>query len=218
MGRPKAAIVQAHPTRERILNSAERLFAEKGHAGVGLREIAREAGVSAPTLLYYYGSKDGLYSAIVERAFAAVGQLLMSTLALEIEPSQKVVLLLSRYADWLEAHPDVLRLITRAQLDQPAYMREWARRHGAPLVGGLMQFLDEGKLKGLLARSDAVNLTLELGCAVSHFFLYHNSIFAIIGDSDEASQRERTERFKSHLLHVALRALTPPRETDGERG
>jgi AcrR family transcriptional regulator len=53
-----------------IRNAAMRLFAERGTAGVTVREIAAEAGVSAGLVMHHYGSKDGLRDAVDRRAAA----------------------------------------------------------------------------------------------------------------------------------------------------
>ena len=54
-------------TRERILDAAERLFAERGVAGVSLRAIIAEAGVNLASVHYHFGSKDALVNAVVGR-------------------------------------------------------------------------------------------------------------------------------------------------------
>ena len=52
------------PGRQQLLRAAMRLFAERGFAGVGLREIAAAAGVSLGLIRTHFGSKDGLRQAI----------------------------------------------------------------------------------------------------------------------------------------------------------
>jgi len=52
-------------TRERLLETASHLFAEKGYASTSVREIVARAGVSKPVLYYYFQSKEGLYYAIL---------------------------------------------------------------------------------------------------------------------------------------------------------
>jgi AcrR family transcriptional regulator len=52
-------------TRERIVSTALRLFAEKGFAAVGIRQIASEVGLSSATLYHYMGSKDDLLQEIM---------------------------------------------------------------------------------------------------------------------------------------------------------
>ena len=54
-------------TRDRLLDAAEALFAERGYGAVGIREIAERAGVNLSGIKYHFGSKRGLYLAAVER-------------------------------------------------------------------------------------------------------------------------------------------------------
>jgi AcrR family transcriptional regulator len=56
--------------RDRILEQALHVFAATGYAGASMQEISVAAGVTKPTLYYYFGSKAGLYRAVVESAFA----------------------------------------------------------------------------------------------------------------------------------------------------
>ena len=66
---PKTTFNSLAPnTRERILEIATDLFAEKGYAGTYVREIVERAGVSKPVLYYYFQSKEGLFYAILEWA------------------------------------------------------------------------------------------------------------------------------------------------------
>ena len=54
-------------TRNEILDAAEKAFARHGYAATSLREIALRAGVNAALVQYYFGSKEGLFSAIFVR-------------------------------------------------------------------------------------------------------------------------------------------------------
>ncbi|MCU0578542.1 MAG: TetR/AcrR family transcriptional regulator [Desulfobacterota bacterium] len=54
--------------RERLLNKAARLFARKGYAATTVREIVAEAGVTKPVLYYYFRSKEGIYSELLQEA------------------------------------------------------------------------------------------------------------------------------------------------------
>lgn len=60
----------AAATREAILDSAVRNFARAGFDGVGVREIAGDAGVTAMLVNRYFGSKEKLFAEAVETAFA----------------------------------------------------------------------------------------------------------------------------------------------------
>ena len=53
-------------TRERIVSEATRLFAEQGYAGTSVREIVEASGVTKPTLYYWFGNKEGLFTQLVD--------------------------------------------------------------------------------------------------------------------------------------------------------
>jgi AcrR family transcriptional regulator len=58
---------RGNDTRARVIASALRLFGQHGFDGASTRDIAMDAGVNAPSLQYYFASKEGLYLACVER-------------------------------------------------------------------------------------------------------------------------------------------------------
>lgn len=58
--------ISTESTKEQILELAIKLFADKGYGAVGVQEIVTEAGISKPTLYYYFGSKKGLLEALVQ--------------------------------------------------------------------------------------------------------------------------------------------------------
>lgn len=60
----------AAATREAILQSAIRHFADAGYDGAGVRQIAKDAGVTAMLVNRYFGSKEQLFAEAVETAFA----------------------------------------------------------------------------------------------------------------------------------------------------
>lgn len=60
--------------REKILDCALDLFYQKGYDAVGIKEICQEAGISKPTLYYYFGSKAGLMEALLREEFTGVLQ------------------------------------------------------------------------------------------------------------------------------------------------
>ncbi|HLP52648.1 MAG TPA: TetR/AcrR family transcriptional regulator [Chitinophagales bacterium] len=47
-------------TKEKVRQSAQRLFRERGYAAIGMRELAKEVGMKAPSLYNHYKSKDDL--------------------------------------------------------------------------------------------------------------------------------------------------------------
>jgi AcrR family transcriptional regulator len=71
-------------TRQRILHAAEHEFADKGYAGARLAAIARGGDVPQALIHHYFGDKEGLYRAVIERVLgfmAAEGWRVMETFA-----------------------------------------------------------------------------------------------------------------------------------------
>lgn len=60
--------------RERILESALNLFHARGYDAVGVQEIVDTAGISKPTLYYYFGSKKGLLEQVLADHCAELGR------------------------------------------------------------------------------------------------------------------------------------------------
>ena len=55
--------------RQKILNTALELFAKKGYDAVSTIEIANAAGITKPTMYYYFGSKEGLLTEILSARY-----------------------------------------------------------------------------------------------------------------------------------------------------
>ena len=118
MARPVAADAEA--TRARILGAATHLVSLRGVDGTTVRDIAGEARVSLATVLHYFGSKDGLYAAVVEamdKELAGLREALLS----EARPGQDaptMVRAMARRAwHFALAHRMAHRVILRAVLD-----------------------------------------------------------------------------------------------------
>src|SRR5215468_512875 len=75
--KPKARLQlvrDAERTQQTILAAAEAEFADKGLAGARVDVIADRASANKRMLYYYFGSKEGLYLAVLERTYIAMRQ------------------------------------------------------------------------------------------------------------------------------------------------
>lgn len=59
-------------TRDKLLDTALMLFAQRGYEAIGVQEIVEKAGVTKPTLYHYFGNKQGLLAAALTRDFEAL--------------------------------------------------------------------------------------------------------------------------------------------------
>ena len=64
----------ATATRNRILDAAEGLFAEKGYAGASIRRITAEAEVDLGAVRYHFGSKDALFGEVMRRRLVPLNE------------------------------------------------------------------------------------------------------------------------------------------------
>lgn len=64
-GRPKGG--KSEQTRERILDAAEQLFADRGYDGASIRDVAGAAGLQIHSIGYHFGPKEQLFDAVVAR-------------------------------------------------------------------------------------------------------------------------------------------------------
>lgn len=111
----------AERTRKAILDAAEALFAEKGYDATSLKEVGERAGTSRGTPAYFFDSKDGLYEAVLNRAFAQAEELVQDAQARARAQGGSVESLLGElvgsYLDFLSAHPTFIRLVERESLN-----------------------------------------------------------------------------------------------------
>lgn len=98
-------------SREAVLDAAERVMAEHGYAGASVALVVEAAGVPASSIYHYFGSKDGVLLAVMERGaerfFAAIPELteLLGT------PQEHLSLMTEALRQTLDANPDFLRLL-----------------------------------------------------------------------------------------------------------
>lgn len=108
-------------TRERILDVAEALFAERGLAGTAVRDIAREAGLTAPSLYNHFDGKQALYEAVLARGvqplFAIITETNADAGSLSDEARQAASeRTLDAIMDHLAHHPNIAKLIQHESL------------------------------------------------------------------------------------------------------
>src|SRR5262245_28094824 len=113
---PPGAERRGEHTRERILDAAESLFADRGFDGTALRDVAVRVGIRTPSLYNHFASKEALYAAVLERGVAPVlamlSELVNAAPALRPEPREVV----ERVMGVLAVRPDLPRLIVHEAL------------------------------------------------------------------------------------------------------
>src|SRR3954451_10742865 len=99
-------------TKREILEVATREFAERGFAGARVDEIAAQTRTTKRMIYYYFGSKEQLYIAALDRAYATIRTLERSIDVEHLGPVAAVRRLAEVTFDHHEAHPDFIRLVS----------------------------------------------------------------------------------------------------------
>lgn len=111
----------AAESRKAILDAAESRFLAGGPASLRLQEIAEEVGVSHPTILHHFGSREGLVRAVVERALETLEVDLLRALAEPEVERIDVSALLDRILDTLDARGQARMLAWLALSGPPSH-------------------------------------------------------------------------------------------------
>ena len=104
MGRPRKQDIST-PTKERILVAAQNHFAKAGFDAARLQDIASDAGITRPSLLYHFSTKEDLYRLVVEKTFAQLLGLLSEVAITEDDFSSVIESLVTTYVTFLEKNP-----------------------------------------------------------------------------------------------------------------
>lgn len=97
-------------TKATILQTAERLFSQKGYDAAGVQEIVEAAGITKPTLYYYFGSKRGLLAELVRTNGSLLTGEIARASAYAGDFFASLSSVLRAFITFAAAHPDFFRL------------------------------------------------------------------------------------------------------------
>src|SRR5690349_23921911 len=98
--------------RERILEAAERVFADHGFFNAKVSEIARHAGVADGTIYLYFKSKDDLLISLFETRMERVCGDLVAAVALVRGAEAKLDAFIRTYLEMVQRNPKVAEVLT----------------------------------------------------------------------------------------------------------
>ncbi|HEY3011702.1 MAG TPA: helix-turn-helix domain-containing protein, partial [Gemmatimonadales bacterium] len=104
-------------TKAHILDAAERLFAERGFSSTTVKQIARGARVNSALLYYYFGDKERLYRAVLERMVDALVSRTMGRLEADVPPPTRLRGFIEAQVETIIAHPCLPKLFVRELVD-----------------------------------------------------------------------------------------------------
>ena len=169
-----------------ILAVATREFADKGLAGARIDVIAEAMRTSKRMIYYYFGSKEGLYIAVLEEAYRRM-RAIESELHLEdIPPEDALRRLVGFTVDYQLAHPDFIRLVMTENIHRGEYLRQSKaiQKLNVPAIDGLTRVLQRGLAAGIFRSGiDPVDLHMSIS-ALSVFNVANRHTFSLIFQRD----------------------------------
>jgi AcrR family transcriptional regulator len=107
-------------SRELVLDAAERVMAEQGFEAATLARVVAEAGIPMSSVYHYFGSKDGILLAVMERGADRFFAGLPDLTRRPGRPAQHLARVVSAVVGTLQRHPDFLRLLIVFAAQPPA--------------------------------------------------------------------------------------------------
>jgi AcrR family transcriptional regulator len=201
------------PTREVILDTAERLFALRGVDGVAVRDLAREMALTAPSLYNHFPSKQALYDAVLERGLHPIADLLAEAWHPGALHPDHVRVTVDRLVAHLAKHPHLARLLQRALLEETANVQEIITRWLNPLYReGFAVIRETAEAAGWDDR-ELPQLTIGLFGLVFAYFTNTTTLRLLAGAGDPYSQDSLAVQ-RAFLEKAIVRLLGPrPRRT-----
>jgi AcrR family transcriptional regulator len=194
-------------TQGEILDVATKEFAEHGYSGARVDEIAERTRTTKRMLYYYFGSKEGLFVAVLERAYAAIREAERKVDVEHLDPVAAIRALAELTFDHHEAHPDFIRLVSIENIHRGEHMGESLQAINAPAVERIERILTAGRAAGVFRRDvDAVDLHMLIS-SYCVFRVANRHTWQALFNRDllEAGRRER---YRTMLGDVVVEYLT----------
>ena len=121
-------------TRQKILQAALDLFAEKGFEGASVRDIAARAGVIHGLIKYHFDSKDQLWKSAVDYLFERQAEEMRAPPGYEdLSPSDKARDWIRRYVHYCARHPEHARIMVQESIRDSERLRWAVEKHIDPV-------------------------------------------------------------------------------------
>lgn len=177
--------------------AATPLFAEKGLNGVSVREIAAAAGVNLSMISYYFGGKEGLYSAVLNEQFA-VFRRVADIARMDADPLEKFEQYVRATVGRYRQNPYLLRFYT-SELTNPT---PCFARIVKPAIQGVVKSLQDFFAEGLSHRQfreglDPADTAIALAGMINFHFLLEPATGELVAHSPD-----RDEELVRHIMDI----------------
>jgi AcrR family transcriptional regulator len=194
-----------------ILETAERLFLEKGFAMTSTTQIAKEVGCNQAMVHYYFRSKEKLFEAIFEKKIKMLVAPFLQPSDNTIPFTQRLTRLIETHFDIIKANPGIPFLFFNELLTNPVRLEAFKNRIAdlpQSVLGKLGNDLRTEIEKGTIRPMSTIDLLMTIVSLNITIFLMlpllRNAF--VIGDKEVT---ELIEKRKQENVRIILKSLTP---------
>ena len=201
---PKTA--QGAASRERLLDAAIELIAERGYSASSVEALCRRAGVAKTALYWHFGNKEGLLAAAMEKVANAWIEEIQKSVYLARDPAQRLERAFEGLRRMVEARPQILRLLLAVANERAEVAPETRQR-----LRAVFQRAEAALVQGI---EDAVGRTLPDLDLVAHttIGLVQAASLRLVLDPEETDlDRLFADLQRTFVLLVADRLSRAPR-------
>jgi len=198
----------ADRTREDILDVATREFADNGYAGARIDKIAEQTHCTKRMIYYYFGSKEQLWIAVLERAYSGIRETEQGLDVDGLDPAAAIRRLAELTYDHHTAHPDFLRLVSVENIHRGAHLAKSTAVASTrqPVIALIERILLRGHEQGVF-RADVDALDVHMIISAYCVFPVANShTFGILFGRDllDSARHDHQRRLLGDMLVTYL--------------
>jgi AcrR family transcriptional regulator len=198
-------------TQANILQVAEIEFGEKGLAGARIDEIAAATKTSKRMIYYYFGSKEGLYLAVLEESYRRVRDIESELHLEDLEPEQALRRLVAFTFDHHLAHENYIRLVMSENINRGQFLAQSQRIQelNVPAIAAIKRLYQRGVKLGVFRTGlDAVDIHASIS-ALSFFNVSNRHTFGLIFKLDMKSSAYIAHR-RDNVVEMIVRFVRKP--------
>ncbi|MBO9377391.1 TetR family transcriptional regulator [Sphingomonas histidinilytica] len=155
-------------TRQNILETAQKDFAELGYEAARLEAIGEAIGIKRAAIFYYFRSKKELYGDVFAHIHESLIRHSKERLAGADDPWEKLMLLVDGWVDYMVAHPTAARLILR-NCANAAHPEDYSPTFSGSALQMMRDIISEGVASGRFAENSSMHLVNLLSGSILHY-------------------------------------------------
>ncbi|WP_322101777.1 TetR/AcrR family transcriptional regulator [Paraburkholderia sp. J41] len=197
-------------TRARILEAAKMEFAKLGLAGARVEAIATRSKANKRMIYHYFGSKEELFVAVLESAYADIRTAELKLDLDHLSPEEAIVALATHTWNYYLKHPEFMTLVNSENLHKATHLKksERFRELHHDFISMLQRIIDRGVEAGVFRSGvDARQLHITMA-AIGYYYLTNRYTSGLIFDIDFMSKDALKARLDFNIETV-LRLLRP---------